>query len=274
MTLRNMLKKMTACLKEAGVDAYDYDARALLSSATGRDRLKMILDSDQELTAEEEERALEFLKRRETREPLQYILGETWFMGLRFLVTPDVLIPRADTEILVEEAQKRLPTGGTCLDIGTGSGAIAISLASLRPDATVAASDISDAALKIAAQNAEALGVRIDFIKGNCLAPVKNMRYDMIVSNPPYISEKERPALSPEVLQEPASALFDGGDGLSFYRKIIASAPQHLNRHGTLMFEIGFAQKDAVASMLKPLGEVFALRDYGQNWRVVGCCLK
>ena len=205
------------------------------------------------------------------REPLQYILGETEFMGLTFHVEPGVLIPRADTEILVEKALAWMKPGARVLDIGTGSGAIAVSLAKLGRPAQVTAVDVSDRALEIARQNAERNGAAVEFVKSDCFSALKGRKYDMIVSNPPYISEDEMRGLMPEVTREPELALFGGADGLDFYRRISREAPEYLNEGGCLLFEIGWLQKDAVSALVKAhIGEPFALRDYGQNWRVVG----
>ena len=211
------------------------------------------------------------LDRRAKREPLQYILGETEFMGLTFHVEPGVLIPRADTEILVEKALECMKPGARVLDIGTGSGAIAVSLAKLGRQAQVTAVDVSDRALEIARQNAKRNGAAVEFVKSDCFSALKGRKYDMIVSNPPYISEDEMRELMPEVTREPELALFGGADGLDFYRRISREAPEYLNEGGCLLFEIGWLQKDAVSALVKAhIGEPFALRDYGQNWRVVG----
>lgn len=205
------------------------------------------------------------------REPLQYILGETEFMGLTFHVEPGVLIPRANTEILVEKALAWMKPGARVLDIGTGSGAIAVSLAKLGRQAQVTAVDVSDRALEIARRNAERNGAAVEFVKSDCFSALKGRKYDMIVSNPPYISEDEMRGLMPEVTREPELALFGGADGLDFYRRISREAPEYLNEGGCLLFEIGWLQKEAVSALVKAhIGEPFALRDYGQNWRVVG----
>ena len=192
-------------------------------------------------------------------------------MGLTFHVEPGVLIPRADTEILVEKALEWMKPGARVLDIGTGSGAIAVSLAKLGRQAQVTAADVSDRALEIARQNAKRNGAAVEFVKSDCFSALKGRKYDMIVSNPPYISEDEMRGLMPEVTREPELALFGGADGLDFYRRISRDAPEYLNEGGCLLFEIGWLQKDAVSALVKAhIGEPFALRDYGQNWRVVG----
>ena len=271
MTIREALRLAAARLEQAGVPDADVDAAYLLASVLKEDTLAMRINGHRALT-EEQEKAFDALcDRRAAREPLQYILGETEFMGLTFHVEPGVLIPRADTEILVEKALAWMKPGARVLDIGTGSGAIAVSLAKLGRPAQVTAVDVSDRALEIARQNAERNGAAVEFVKSDCFSALKGRKYDMIVSNPPYISEDEMRGLMPEVTREPELALFGGADGLDFYRRISREAPEYLNEGGCLLFEIGWLQKDAVSALVKAhIGEPFALRDYGQNWRVVG----
>lgn len=275
MTIREALRAATARLEQADVPDADVDASYLLASVLKEDTLAMRINGHRALT-EEQEKAFDALcDRRAAREPLQYILGETEFMGLTFHVEPGVLIPRADTEILVEKALKVMPPNARVLDIGTGSGAIAVSLARLGQTARVTAVDVSDKALEIARKNAENNGADVEFVKSDCFSALQGRKYDMIVSNPPYISDEEMQTLMPEVRQEPELALFGGGDGLDFYRRISREALEHLNEGGFLLFEIGWLQKDAVSALMRTfIGEPFALRDYGRNWRVVGAQLK
>ena len=275
MTIREALRAATARLEQADVPDADVDASYLLASVLKEDTLAMRINGHRALT-EEQEKAFDALcDRRAAREPLQYILGETEFMGLTFHVEPGVLIPRADTEILVEKALKVMPPNARVLDIGTGSGAIAVSLARLGQAARVTAVDVSDKALEIARKNAENNGADVEFVKSDCFSALQGRKYDMIVSNPPYISDEEMQTLMPEVRQEPELALFGGGDGLDFYRRISREAPEYLNEGGFLLFEIGWLQKDAVSALMRTfIGEPFALRDYGRNWRVVGAQLK
>ena len=275
MTIREALRAATARLEQADVPDADVDASYLLASVLKEDTLAMRINGHRALT-EEQEKAFDALcDRRAAREPLQYILGETEFMGLTVHVEPGVLIPRADTEILVEKALKVMPPNARVLDIGTGSGAIAVSLARLGQAARVTAVDVSDKALEIARKNAENNGADVEFVKSDCFSALQGRKYDMIVSNPPYISDEEMQTLMPEVRQEPELALFGGGDGLDFYRRISREALEHLNEGGFLLFEIGWLQKDAVSALMRTfIGEPFALRDYGRNWRVVGAQLK
>ena len=189
MTIREALRAATARLEQADVPDADVDASYLLASVLKEDTLAMRINGHRALT-EEQEKAFDALcDRRAAREPLQYILGETEFMGLTFHVEPGVLIPRADTEILVEKALKVMPPNARVLDIGTGSGAIAVSLARLGQAARVTAVDVSDKALEIARKNAENNGADVEFVKSDCFSALQGRKYDMIVSNPPYISE-------------------------------------------------------------------------------------
>ena len=271
MTIREALRLAAARLEQAGVPDADVDAAYLLASVLKEDTLAMRINGHRELAAPQRAAFDALCDRRTAREPLQYILGETEFMGLTFRVEPGVLIPRADTEILVEKALAWMKPGARVLDIGTGSGAIAVSLAKLGRQAQVTAADVSDRALEIARQNAKRNGAAVEFVKSDCFSALKGRKYDMIVSNPPYISEDEMRGLMPEVTREPELALFGGADGLDFYRRISREAPEYLNEGGCLLFEIGWLQKDAVSALVKAhIGEPFALRDYGQNWRVVG----
>ena len=271
MTIREALRAATARLTQASVPDADVDASYLLASVLKEDTLAMRINGHRELTEEQRAAFGQLCDRRAAREPLQYILGETEFMGLTFHVEPGVLIPRADTEILVEKALAWMKPGARVLDIGTGSGAIAVSLAKLGRQAQVTAVDVSDRALEIARRNAKRNGAAVEFVKSDCFSALKGRKYDMIVSNPPYISEDEMRGLMPEVTREPELALFGGADGLDFYRRISREAPEYLNEGGCLLFEIGWLQKDAVSALVKAhIGEPFALRDYGQNWRVVG----
>lgn len=271
MTIREALRLAAARLEQAGVPDADVDAAYLLASVLKEDTLAMRINGHRELAAPQRAAFDALCDRREAREPLQYILGETEFMGLTFHVEPGVLIPRADTEILVEKALAWIKPGARVLDIGTGSGAIAVSLAKLGRQAQVTAVDVSDRALEIARRNAERNGAAVEFVKSDCFSALKGRKYDMIVSNPPYISADEMRGLMPEVTREPELALFGGADGLDFYRRISREASEYLNEGGCLLFEIGWLQKDAVSALMKAhIGEPFALRDYGQNWRVVG----
>ncbi|HEY4743672.1 MAG TPA: peptide chain release factor N(5)-glutamine methyltransferase, partial [Desulfuromonadaceae bacterium] len=211
--------------------------------------------------------------RRAKREPLQHILGSQEFFGLEFEVTPDVLIPRHDTETLVTEALGRMPGARSVLDIGAGSGCIAVALAKQLPEATVVAVDISSAALAVARRNAEKHGVSIEFLAGSLLEPVAGRRFDLVVSNPPYIPTGDIAGLEPEVRDhEPRGALDGGADGLDAYRILVPAARACLNPGGWLLVEMGICQADAVAALFRQsgFGEIHTARDAGAIERVVG----
>lgn len=212
--------------------------------------------------------------RRAAREPIQYILGTEEFMGLEFGVTPAVLIPRLDTAVLVEAAVERLGHGAVRIaDIGTGSGAIAVATATLLPAAAVVAVDISPDALAVARGNAERHGVaaRIEFRRGDMLAPLAGELFDAILSNPPYIDEAEWEGLMPEVVRwEPKGALTPGTDGLVMYRHLAAEGPSLLRPGGFLAVEVGYQQAAAVADLFAIAGmETAVLRDTAGIERVV-----
>lgn len=271
MTIRETLRAATARLEAAGVPNADYDAAQMLARVMDEDALMMRLNSGREVGTERQAAYEALLARREAREPMQYILGSTGFMGGEFHVEPGVLCPRPDTEILCEEALRRLIPGGRVLDIGTGSGALAVSIARLAKGSRVTAVDVSDTALAVARDNAARNGADVRFVKSDCFSALAGETFDLIVSNPPYISRAEMETLMPEVRREPELALFGGEDGLDFYRRITREAGAHLNAGGVLLFEIGWQQRDAVCALLaEHIGEPFALRDYGGNWRVTG----
>ena len=276
LTIHEAIRKGTRMLELSDVPDAAYDAATMLAHLLGENALAMRLGGEREVCADVMARYEAMLERRSMREPLQYILGEAPFMGLTFRVEPGVLIPRFDTETLCEEAIRVIKRRcAKVLDIGTGSGALAVSIAKLCPDAAVTAVDVSDKALEIAAGNAKANGVSVNFIKSDCFSALVGERYDLIVSNPPYIDAQEMRSLMREVKYEPELALYGGKDGLDFYRKISREAPQHLRRGGTLLFEIGWRQKDAVSAMVSEhVGEAYALKDLGGNWRVVGAKLR
>lgn len=215
------------------------------------------------------------VKMRAQRIPVAYILGEKEFMGHTFRVTQDVLIPRPDTEILVEEAIRLLEgkTNPCIVDIGTGSGAIILSVLLDVEGATGVAVDLSEKALAVAQSNGERLGVseRVAFRLGNLYAPVKGERFDMIVSNPPYIPVCDMATLAPEVHREPEMALVGGTDGLDFYRRLIDGAPQILTEDGVVLFEVGIHQAQEVARLgrVRGFAEARILNDYAGIERVV-----
>ena len=261
---------------EKGVDNPRLDAEVLLSHILGKERIYLYVNFDQPLEPAELATFREAVKKRAMRVPVAYITGNREFMGLKFTVTPAVLIPRPDTEILVEAAAARLKNMArpVILDIGTGSGAIIISLLHLVPEAQGIAVDVSADALAVAKENAQRLGVsdRLEFRQGDLLAPVANQRFDAIMSNPPYISEAEMGGLAPELSHEPHLALAGGPDGLVFYRRIVAGAGEHLSAGGFVALEVGAQQARQVAELAGPdsglqMSEI--VKDYGGIERVV-----
>lgn len=251
------------------------DAEWLLSEVLGVSRLEMLLNKRRELTEAEAAAYEALLARREGREPLQYILGSQSFMGFTLKTDSRALIPRNDTEALCEEALKYVRPGGRVLDLCTGSGALAAAIKKLRPGAEVTATDISDAALSLAKENAEKLNAEIRFIRGDLFSPLAGEKFDVIVSNPPYIPDALRGRLQAEVEREPALALFAGDDGLDFYRRIAAEAPAHLLPGGRLCLEIGDGQGGAVKAFLyEEFTDIQVLNDLNGLPRVVSAAVK
>jgi release factor glutamine methyltransferase len=230
------------------------DAELLLCSLLGINRGWLLANLDTELIGTSWESYYELLKRRATGEPIQYITGTTEFYGLPFHVEPGVLIPRPETEHLVEEVLRlaaQFPAPHIA-DIGTGSGAIAVALAHSLPHAHITATDLSPQALAIARRNADQNAAQIEFLEGDLLAPLFNRRFDILASNPPYIPESDRASLAIEVRDhEPSSALFAGDDGLVIYRRLIPDAIPHLNPNAFLVMEIGYGQQPAIAELLE-----------------------
>lgn len=255
MNVAEAISFATEALRSAGTPEPARDAKVLLAHSLGKQKTFLIAYPEFELTDEQQARFRSVIERRAGREPLQHILGRQEFYGRDFRVSPDVLIPRPETEALVELAVKYLATVSEprFLDIGTGSGCIAVSIAAELPAARGVATDISPAALAVARENAETHGVadRVSFIEGDLFGPAVEGEFDLIASNPPYIPLEEFRVLEPEVREfEPRSALTDEGDGLEIIRKIISTAPHHLKPGGRLLIEIGFAQSESVAAMI------------------------
>lgn len=265
-------------LASKGVANARLEAEWLLSAATGVDRVGLYLQYDKPLNASELGTYRSMVARRAAREPLQHILGSQEFYGLEFEVNASVLIPRYDTEVLVSEAHHRYPDAVTVLDIGTGSGCVAIVLKIQIPAASVTATDISDAALEVARRNAEQHCVPIEFLSGSLFAPVSGRRFDLIVSNPPYIPTGDISALEREVREyDPRSALDGGDDGLDMYRQLIPESIRHLKPGGWLMVEVGAGQSREVEQLFHEttsFGSPFITSDSGGIARVVGARFK
>ncbi|ACH40700.1 peptide chain release factor methyltransferase [Citrifermentans bemidjiense Bem] len=261
-------------LAEKGVENPRLEAEWMLCEALSLDRVGLYLNFDKPLSDAELALYRGMVARRGRREPLQYILGSQEFMGLEFRVTPAVLIPRHDTEVLVTEAVKRGEACRSILDIGTGSGCVAVAVAKALPEAEVFTVDVSADAIEVARGNAERNGVTVQFFQGSLFEPFAGKRFDMLVSNPPYITSADLATLQQEVRDfEPAGALDGGGDGLDFYRRITADAPAYLNPGGWLLFEVGAGQAGEVLELLNSGGfsnERFSQTDPAGIERVVG----
>ena len=246
------------------------ETRILLGHALGLTRVQLITRAEQVLDADAAARLGMLFERRLAGEPIAYLTGEREFHGLAFRVTPDVLIPRPDTELLVELACERLPRGGAVLDMGTGSGAIAVAIAHARPDARVSALDASAAALAVARSNAERHGVRVDFLQSDWYAALAPQRFAMIVANPPYIVAGDSHLSQGDLRFEPVDALTDHADGLSALRAIVKGAPSFLDDDGWLLMEHGYDQAAAVRALLQGWGDVQSWRDLAGIERVSG----
>jgi len=272
-TTLKVLTWTTGYLAEKGVENARREAEWLLCEATGLDRMGLYLNFDKPLQDDELATYRSMVARRGKREPLQHILGNQEFDGREFVVTKDVLIPRYDTETLLEEAVRQAPQAHTVLDIGTGSGCIAISLAHRLPHAAITAVDLSPDALSLAQHNAEQNNAQIEFLLGSFFQPVSGRRFDLIVSNPPYITSADLADLQPEVRDfEPRLALDGGPDGLDAYRVLAAEAPLHLEPNGWLLLEIGAGQDKDVAGLLADAGfdAIVTVPDSAGILRVVG----
>lgn len=261
-------------LSSRGIANARLEAEWLLCAATGLDRVGLYLQYDKPLNDRELTDYRAMVARRARREPLQHILGSQEFYGLDYEVSGDVLIPRHDTEVLVSEAIRLAPDAKTVLDVGTGSGCIAVSLQKQLVTATVTATDISGAALTVARRNAATHGAVIEFLLGSLFAPVSGRRFDLIVSNPPYIPTADIGSLEQEVSDyDPRTALDGGSDGLDIYRALIPAAVDYLNNGGWLIVEIGIGQVDDIQQMFREtgsFGEPIVTLDSGGIERVVG----
>lgn len=263
-----------ARLAAADIAEAKLDARLLLEYICGTNRNDLLVHGDREVTKEQKDWYETAIAKRESRIPLQHITGEQEFMGLTFQVNEHVLIPRQDTEVLVEEAMRDMMDGMHILDMCTGSGCILISLLHYSNDCVGTGVDLSEQALLVAKENAEKiLGEKCSysFIESNLFEKVEGI-YDVIVSNPPYIQTKVIDTLMPEVrLHEPMMALDGSEDGLLFYRKIVEESRKHLRKEGRLLFEIGYDQGEAVKKLMEDGGfkEVKVIKDLAGLDRVV-----
>jgi len=255
VSIAEALRQASRALDQAGVAEARREAGSLLSHVTGRDRTFLISHAEDQLNEEEAERFADAVARRAAGEPTQYITGTQDFFGRTFRVTPDVLIPRPETELLVEAALAVMPAKAFVCDVGTGSGCIAVTLLCERNDARAVAVDVSEAALEVARQNARELSVedRIVLQLSDCFAaltPGKDL-FDLVVSNPPYVSANMLPGLQREVRDhEPQIALSPGTDGLSVIRRLLTEASVFIRGNGHLLMEIGFDLGENVENLV------------------------
>lgn len=267
-TIAKALIDVRESIKKAGIDSYALDARLLLSYVTSLSKTELILHDDRELSLAEAKLLKELTAKRITGYPMAYILGYKEFWGLKLKVTPDVLIPRPDTETLVDCALK---VGfSSVLDLGTGSGAVILALKHERPSAKCTACDLSDGALEVASYNARNLLLDVEFIKSSWFQAFDGRTFDLIVSNPPYIRQDDEHLNKTSLPFEPITALTSGVDGLDDIRVIVKDSRLHLNPQGYLMLEHGYDQGASVRAILREYGfsSVNTVKDLGGNDRV------
>lgn len=276
MTIKEILNQGIIMLKNENIDGPKVKARMLLQHTLKTTREYLIIYDNKEITPQKRDEYVKNVKRLIAGEPLQYIIGMQEFMKLNFLVNKNVLIPRQDTEILVEEAINIAKTmeNPVILDLCTGSGAIAISIAKYVPNAKIVAADISKDALDVAKRNAKLNGVanNVEFVESDLFNKLKEKCFDMIVSNPPYIASKDILNLPKDVQKEPRLALDGGKRGVDFYEKIAENAYKYLKRGGYICLEIGYDQKIAVKEIIeskKRYIETYCKKDLCQNDRVI-----
>lgn len=274
MTYRELFEYGKKQLEDAGIEEAALDARLLLEYICHTDRNALLVHGDSVRSDLEEQFYRMVIEKRTQRIPLQHITGQQEFMGLTFKVNEHVLIPRQDTEILVEEAMRYLSDGMRILDICTGSGCILLSLLKYSNECEGLGVDISDDALAVARENAQNLGLEAEFRHSDLLEKVEG-KFDMIVSNPPYIETAVIDTLMPEVREhEPMLALDGREDGLYFYRRIVEQCTSYMTRGARLFFEIGYDQGEAVKDMMihKGFCEVEIIKDYAGLDRVITGC--
>lgn len=273
MTIKEILNQSIGKLKEAEVEEASLVSKILLADILEIKKEELIIKSEEEISEEKQEKYLCGIEKIKKGYPLQYITQKREFMKMEFIVNENVLIPRQDTEILVEEAIKQAKEKKEVLDMCTGSGAIAISLAKYTKNISITATDISEKAIEIAKQNAKKLleNHEIQFIKSDMFENIQN-KYDIIISNPPYIKTEEIKNYKLEY--EPKLALDGGKDGLKFYKKIIQEGYKYLNPEGIIMLEIGYDQKEEVKKLIeetKQYKKIYSKKDLYGNDRIIVC---
>lgn len=295
LPLKELIKIGQTQLKEAGVGDADRDARDLYCFLDKIDAVGLMMHWQDTLQDNACEAYFDLVQRRAAGEPMQYITGVQEFMGIPFKVTAQVLIPRQDTETMIEDAIEAIEKGTLrgrpfikaaaikeVLDLCTGSGAIGVSIAKMCPKIKVVCSDISSEALKIAEENAQTSGCKsVKFQEGDLFSPfcgkLRKKKFDLIITNPPYIQTDVIPTLQREVKDhEPMSALDGGKDGLDFYRRIAVEAPSHLNKNGVLMMEIGYDQRISVTELLQEtakFSDIICLQDLAGKDRIIAAKL-
>lgn len=273
MKLEELIKKSTIKLKENSVDDYSIKLKIIIGYFFNIPINKIIVYMNKEISSKEELEFEKILQKVIEGIPVQYITNRQEFMGLKFYVDKNVLIPQPDTEILVEhviEYCNKINYSLKILDLCTGSGAIAISLAKYIKNANIYATDISENAIEIANKNAKINKVEINFIKSDMFENIEEKDFDIIVSNPPYIKTSVISTLSNEVKNEPHIALDGGKDGLKFYNIICEKAEKYMNRNGIIFLEIGYDQKENIMNIFKKkYREVYCLKDLNNNDRVI-----
>ena len=277
--LPKFISERATVLEGAGIESAAAEIEWILCHVLDVDRLNLYLHGVELLNHERIKQIDRIVERRATRYPLQYILEESWFYGRKFFISPAVMAPTPETELLCEQAIRFLRTRETCcpraLDVGVGSGVIAVTVALEVPTSHVIALDISPEALAVARRNGSQLcrGFRIEFRQSNLFAAVRDSeRFDVIVSNPPYIAEPDYPTLMPEVLADPKIAMTAGEEGLDIIKVLVAKAPDHLAPGGRLMFEIGYGQAEKVAKLTEQderYDSISILRDLNNIDRIV-----
>lgn len=273
ITYSELRRELVGMFADAGIASAAVDSDLLITELAGISRPELFLCAGEPVPAELERHIRELARRRANREPLQYLLGIAYFMDLELEVTPAVLIPRPETELLAEYAVKHLPEGGSMLDLGTGSGAIALAVAAERPDVRITAVDVSSDALEVARRNRVRCGGEVRFLQSDLFSELPGERFDLVGANLPYVTQEEYPALEPEVrLFEPQLALTAPDGGFRLIERAARELADHLNPGGRAIFELSPPQAPRLAELFVKLGgfdEIDVLADYTRRDRFV-----